>query len=96
LPPPKPKNIVEGIEIVDLVDPILASRAAKQAMTFDDLKAVDEVPPEETEYDEVPQSTQSVKEEPVEVGKKRVAESPEKKSTKGTKKSKTVTVDEDF
>lgn len=36
-PPPKTKNAVEGIEIVETVDPIMASRAAKQAVNRDDI-----------------------------------------------------------
>lgn len=96
-PPPKPKNVVEGIEIVDLVDPILASRAAKQAMTFDDLKALDDLPLENDE--EAPEAEKTVEAPTVTespVGKKRPSTESPAKATKGTKKSKTVTVDEDF
>lgn len=42
--PPKGKSAIEGIEIVDFVDPILASRAAKQAMGHDDLRDLEAVP----------------------------------------------------
>ncbi len=40
--PPKPKSAIEGIEIVETVDPILASKAARAALSSDDVR--DDVP----------------------------------------------------
>jgi hypothetical protein len=42
--PAKPKTSVEGIDIVDFVDPILASRAARQALAGDDLRDLESMP----------------------------------------------------
>jgi hypothetical protein len=42
--PSKPKTSVEGIDIVDFVDPILASRAARQALASDDLRDLEAMP----------------------------------------------------
>jgi len=46
-PPPKARNIVEGIEIVDVVDPLLATRAVQLAVQCDDLRNLDEIPADE-------------------------------------------------
>jgi len=93
-PPPKPKNIVDGIEIVDFVDPFLASRAAKQAMSSEELKDLDAVPPETDETSIEEAKPESVQVGP-EVGTKRASESPAK-ATKGSKKAKVVHVNEEF
>jgi len=100
--PPKPKNVVEGIEIKDYVDPILASRAAKQAMSSS--QDLDEVPPEQEDdlyvapmdsvaHDTVPLAAEA---EPIKPGKRQAEASPATKGRNASKKSKTVTVDEDF
>lgn len=40
-PAAKPKEVIEGIEIVDTVDPILAGKAVQQALAGDDLRDLD-------------------------------------------------------
>jgi hypothetical protein len=51
--PPQAKAVVDGIEIVDTVDPIMVTRAAKQATATDDLRNLDEVPNDEGEFSEL-------------------------------------------
>lgn len=45
-PPPKAKAELDGITIVDTVDPIMAARAAKHAMATDELRDLDSLPAE--------------------------------------------------
>jgi len=110
--PAKPKNIIEGIEIVDFVDPILASRAAKLAMASDDLRDLEDLPADaddvaaavdklvgiEPETTDKPADKPAAAEKPVDkpAPVKRTATLPAEGST-GSKKSKKVkTVDEEF
>lgn len=51
--PPRARAVVDGIEIVETVDPIMVTRAAKQASLTDDLRNLDDVPQDEGEYSEL-------------------------------------------
>lgn len=105
--PPKAKHVVEGIEIVEAVDPIMASRAVRQALASDDSRDLDQVPPEDdslaenTAIVEAPAAkvAETAAEAPAEVkeeSKKRKAATTLESPAKKTKKSKTVALDEDF
>lgn len=110
-PAPKPKEVVDGIEIVDCVDPILAGKAVQQALAGDDLRDLDYAedtsegaPTDESAFAAPLEATLEAQpaEAAHEAGKKRkTAEAglgspaPAKKST-SSKAKKTVTVDEDF
>lgn len=110
--PPKSKPIVEGIEIVDSVDPIMAGRAARQAMASDDARDL-EVPPDhddnveqadaapadghaESHAEAAPESAAAA-DASATIGKKRKAtDAGESPAARKSKKSKIVTVEEDF
>jgi hypothetical protein len=96
-PPPKSRNVVEGIEIVDVVDPILATRAVQLALAGDDLRDLEGLPTD-CDSSSISETTESVQQPPpVEA-----QESPKKRSSaaasapKTSKKSKTVNLDEEF
>jgi hypothetical protein len=52
--PPKAKTSVEGIEIVETVDPIMAIRATKQALARNELNDLEMPPEDDVEVPEVP------------------------------------------
>jgi len=58
--PPQAKAVVEGIEIVETVDPIMVTRAAKQATATDELRNLDEVPNDEGEFSELLSSVNEI------------------------------------
>ena len=99
--PPKAKNIVEGIEIVDFVDPILASRAVQLAMSGDDLRDLESMPADadDDNKEEPPAAAASAPAAtaataPAAEPEKRKAEKPETSPKK--KKAKLVTVEDEF
>ena len=98
-PAPKPRNVVPGIEIVDFVDPILASRAVQLATVSDDLRDLEEMPSElEFQAPEVPLVTEpssTVEDSTV----TSTGASPKKRAApaaKGGEKKKKVSLDEEF
>ena len=95
--PPKSKSVVEGIEIKDFVDPILAGRAARAAMSSNELRDVDDMLGEVDEYADNDAQTPA---EPAVVPEKKKTERADKvdlsSPAKKSKKSKVLTVDEEF
>jgi hypothetical protein len=95
--PPKAKTQLEGIEIVTFVDPILASRAAQQAMSSNDLRDLEEIPAEEEFNIEAEPSRKREAEEAVltSAASSSSAGSPTTKKAKKSS-SKTVSIAEEF
>ena len=91
--PPQAKAVVDGIEIVETVDPIMVTRAAKQATASDDLRNLDEVPNDDGEFSELASNVNDVAEEPVPTQPEPKTEKAEKQPAK--KKAK-KTHDEEF
>ncbi len=86
--PPQAKAVVEGIEIVDTVDPIMVTRAAKQATVTDELRNLDEVPNDEGEFSEMVSSVSELQSQVVDSKPASAEKASDKTSEKADKADK--------